>query len=83
MGTAKLARELVCLGHGAQKARRLLSPGMLHPDSDGLPKAMGRELVGVQLSHGLVVQLSLFLHLWSTVFAQERPSSHQGLMGPL
>lgn len=34
--------------------------------------------MGVQLSHGLVVQLSLFLH---PMFAQERLGSHQGLTG--
>lgn len=48
-----------------------------------LPKAMEGDLVGVQLSHGLVVQISLLLHLWSTVFAQERLSTHQGLTGPV
>lgn len=46
-----------------------------------LPKALEGYFVEVQVSHGLVVQLSLFLHLWSTMFVQERLSTHQGLTG--
>lgn len=46
MATAKLATKLICLGHGAQKARHLLSPGMLHPESDVFAQGTGGVLCG-------------------------------------